>query len=194
MTKESSSMARLSQTKIAANLAMPSRESAEAALDALLRERARKLAQSVQADAATPLHRVIAVRRGRAVWGLLNPAVKEVRRVRICALPHTPPTITGLFHVRGRAFCALDLQPLVGAPAPLEHDEECLVAMLEGPEGRAGLRIDEVLGAREVFAEDLRPGLDDGALEFVIAVTKDLTSIIDVPRLLSRPEFTMVER
>jgi chemotaxis signal transduction protein len=166
----------------------------EAALEHLLRERARKLAVTAHEDSATPLHAIIAVRRGLATWGLVTPAVKEVRRVRVCVLPHTPATVTGLFHVRGKVYCALDLQPLVGPAEPLEHDEECLVAMVEGPQGRAGLRIDEVIGASEVFAQDLRHGIDDVSAEFVVGVTKNLISIIDVPRLLARPEFTMFER
>lgn len=181
----------LIRTKIKRSIEPDARSLDHASIQHLLRERSERLAEEPTEVQRSLAYEVIEIQRASAALGLPCSRVTEIRRVRLCALPHTPPTVSGIFHIRGKASCAIDLQPLVGASTPLEHGDHCLVAMLADPRGQVGLRIDEVIGLRRVYADEID---DDAGLErsdFFAAVTSDLLAIVDVSRLLERREFLM---
>ena len=50
-----------------------------------------------------------------------------------------------------------------------------------------GLRIDEVLGSRTIFNDEIDDGLQERELGFVSHVTRDLVQIVDVGTLLGLP-------
>lgn len=161
----------------------------DAANEALLRERTARLAEAPAEPTRELAHEVVEVARAGGRFGLPRACVKEVRRVRLCRLPHTPPTVPGVFHVRGRVLSALDIQPLLGEAEPPAHGERCLVAMLTSARGQLGLLIDAVHGLRPVYRDELDGGAELGRSEFLIGVTHDLLALVDISRLLERGEF-----
>ena len=160
----------------------------------LLRERAARFAEAPSESERELAHEVIEVWRAGSRIGLPRARVKEIRVVSLCLLPGTPPTLPGIFHIRGKALCAIDLQPLLGTATPLAHRGRCMIAVLAHPRGDIGLRIDDVVGLRCVYADELDDGDDSAGIEhsdFFTAVTKDLLAIVDVSRMLGHREFTM---
>lgn len=178
------------QTRIQRSLSLDSGSLDDEATRLLLLKQTARYAEAPIEIHRELAHEVIEVRRAGALVGLPRARVKEIRNVSLCLLPHMPPSMQGIFHIRGKVACAIDLQPLLGDATPLGHGDRCMVAMLTDPRGDVGLRVDDVIGLRRVYADEI----DDAQLErsdFVTAVTQDLLVIMDVSRLLDRPEFTM---
>lgn len=160
----------------------------------LLEARAARFAE----DRSSDLHKsakysVIEVRRGEHRLGLPSSAMREVRTVKICVLPHSRSTIVGLFHIRGETFCAIDLLPMLRAadPVVLAHGDNCMVAVVENENGKIGLRIDEVIGPRTIAEDEVANELDEAGIDFIEAVTDDLLSVVELDKLLSRSEVIM---
>jgi len=153
----------------------------------VLKARAVALARRGRRNAGEEQERLaetIVVRRGELCFAFPVDAVEEIRRVHVSALPHSTPVLRGLFQIRGRPYCLADLAPFFDA-APDECPEETLVAVVTGRPGPLGLRIDEVLGPRTLFPQDLDTGLKRRRAAFVRAVTRDLVHLVDVEELLS---------
>jgi len=177
-------------------------EAADAALDGaldpaaeerLLRDRARALAERrLDAVARTVVSRVVVVRSGTSLLGLPVESVREVREVRVTRLPHAKPPVQALFQLRGRVLALVDLDAAAGGSelgeAPLVHGDRALIALLTGAGGAFGLRIAEVIGARDVFADEVERGLSEGRAEAVSLVTRDLVQIVDIGRLSASVE------
>lgn len=161
---------------------------------ALLEERARKVAaRSHEGERRELLAEVVAVRRGREVWGFPLSSVREVRKLKLCTLPGLGGAIQGLVHLRGEAVSVVDLEALTGSPAPATHGQELLAVLVQGRRGSLGVRVDGVVGRRAVFSDECDGAADgDKRHDFVTAVTRDLLAVIDVERLLARPEVMAV--
>lgn len=155
----------------------------------VLAERAAALASRRKKAAARSIFReVTVVRRAGTTLGLPTQSVQEIRRVTLTALPHASHTVVGLFQIRGQVHVIIDIGPLLGTAAPLRPGEATLVALVEGPQGRIGLRIDEAVGPRTVFDDELDHDIALGRNDFVAAVTRDLLAVVDCDALLARPE------
>lgn len=163
------------------------------AVKAALQERARRVsARSQHAETRQQLAEVVAVRRGSELWGFPTSAVREVRKLALCALPGVGGAVQGLVQVRGEAVSVVDLAALTGTATAPAHGEELLAVLVAGRPGKLGLRIDEVLGPRLVWADECDGESDgDKRHDFVSAVTRDLLAVIDVERLLARPEVSV---
>lgn len=158
---------------------------------ALLRERTLRYAEPLHERERERVDEVIEVTRAGARLGLPRRMIRELRVVRMCRLPQTPPTLPGIFHVRGRVCCALDLQPLLGEGEAIEHGARCMIALLADPHASLGLCIDEVEGLREIYRDEIDAEVELGRSDFISAVTPDLLSILDIERLLAREEFSL---
>lgn len=155
----------------------------------VLVDRAAALANRRKKAAERSVYReVTVVRRAGTTLGLPTQCVQEIRRVSLTALPHATDTVSGLFQIRGQVHVMLDIGPLLGASAPLRAGEASLVALIEGAPGRIGLRIDEAVGPRTVFDDELDHDIALGRNDFVAAVTRDLLAVVDCDALLARPE------
>jgi len=159
----------------------------------ILQERARRVAaRSDREETRELLAEVVAVRRGDELWGFPMAAVREVRKLAVCTLPGLGNALQGLVHVRGEAVSIVDLQALTGSVSPVAHGETLLAVLLAGAPGTLGVRVDEVLGRRTVWSEECSGAGDgDKRHDFVTAVTRDLLAVVDVDRLLSRPEISV---
>lgn len=107
----------------------------------------------------------------------------------VTRLPHAPPWILGVAHVRGTLLSVVDLGLLctVRGASLRKH-----LAVVQAPDGPIGFTIDEVLACRAVSAsrleQDLRERSDQRA---ALGVTPDLLVVLDVPKLLATPELVV---
>jgi purine-binding chemotaxis protein CheW len=104
----------------------------------------------------------------------------------VTRLPHTPPWVLGLAHVRGTLLCVIDLGRLCtvrGLSTP-RH-----LAVVQAEQCAIGFTVDEVLACRPVSASLLEPeSRDRGDHRAALGVTRDLLVVLDVPKLLASPE------
>jgi chemotaxis signal transduction protein len=154
-----------------------------------LRERAERLADRTRQTATrTAVADLTVMRRDGAHFGIETRNVQEVRNVELVTIPGATPVVPGLFQIRGQLYCMVDLLALLKTAPPLAHGVSTLVAVVEGPQGKIGLRIDESLGRRTVYADEVDNALERNKSDFVAFLTRDLLSAVDLAALFRRPE------
>lgn len=160
--------------------------------DQVLRQRARHFAAlRLESDVRDVLLEAIVVRRSESLLAFPIETAIEVREVVSTRLPHRTRHVCGLFQLRGKVHCLVDLQPFIGPATELAHRDHTLALLIQGQPGLLGLRIDEVLGPRTFYVDELDTGSRDKRLEFVTDVTRDCIEIIDVYTLFASPALRM---
>lgn len=154
----------------------------------LLRRRAKRLAEADDKIERQQVCSVIAVTRRDSIIGLPVERVREIRKVRNCRLQGLPAACLGVFQIRGQGFSMIDLRAIHGDVEALETGSETLVALLTGPKGDLGLRIDGIIGPREIFEDELDHGADRDRSRLMQMVTTDLLAVLDIDELFIQPE------
>jgi chemotaxis signal transduction protein len=158
-------------------------------IEGLLRERARRLserrAQSVQREV---LDTVVVARRNESAFGFPVHSVREVQLVEPEPIPHATAVVVGSFQVRGQLRCLIDMQPLISRAGPQRNEPIGLAVTVTGPPGEVSVGVDEIIGTRIVYRDEIADDLANRSASFISAVTKDLLSIVDVQELLLCPE------
>lgn len=152
----------------------------------ILRERALKLAAR-DADVAPRrvLERVVVVETGREVYGLPVDAVREiVKATPIAPMPGLPPHLPGVAAVRGELVSVVDLGEMSGRG---RTGAGAFFAVIESARGALALRIETVVGLRDVHDDEIAEALveERGHGSFVHAFTKDFVGLVDVPALFA---------
>ena len=136
----------------------------------------------------------VVMRRGDLVFATPVLATREVRQVQVARLPGSGEVIVGLFQLRGRTCSLVDIAPIAGPTEALTHAAESLVVVVSASPGDLGLRIDEVIGPRTIFIDEIDEGLDERTLKFVSHMTRDLVHVLDVEALMASPEVRITGR
>jgi purine-binding chemotaxis protein CheW len=149
--------------------------------EAILARRAATLARSPDEHAARRIAvRVVVVAAGGERVGIPIHGVREIVRAgRVMALPGLPSWAKGVTSVRGEIVSVVDLAAWLHQGGA---EDAAFIAVLDGPRGPVAFLIDEVLGLREVLAEELASGLggDDDRRGPIAATTRDLVSLLDL--------------
>lgn len=128
---------------------------------------------------------------GRA-FGIAVESVAEVlRRPELRNLPLSPPSLCGLFHLRGQILPAVDLRHCLGK-APSGSGE---VLVVRGEEGPIGLLVDEVRDVIQVDWSRCEPapapethaasGGPPAPIRAVVKLPEGLLAVLDLPTLLA---------
>lgn len=151
----------------------------------ILQQRARNLAQRRgQHQQRQVLVDAIVVERSDSRLGFPIDAASEVRRVKITSIPGAHPPVEGLFQVRGQGYLLFDLHNLFfGVADSLDHGDTTLALIIERRGRTMGLRIDQVIGSRTVYQDELHEEETEKKLPFVSHITDDVLNLIDLNRL-----------
>jgi len=155
----------------------------------VLRERARVLARSSAMVAShIAAAEVTVVRVGDERFGLPVEGLREVLELpTVTRLPGMPSHVLGVCQIRGALLSVVDLARWLR----VQHASEArYLAVLEGPTGAIGLTIEQAEGSRSYTSDDLersQGGLQNDGRP-VLAVARDLVTILDLERVLSHPE------
>ena len=161
-----------------------------AAIQRILEERARALAQPPETEAALEGVGVVVVRLGTERYGVDMKYVQEIRPLHsLTRVPGTPPFYAGLVNLRGRLYPVLDLHRYLALPETGATENSKLV-LVSAAGLEMCLRVDDVLGVQPVAESDVKPLLEASSnrRESISCVTSDLVSILDLDALLSDPK------
>ncbi len=153
----------------------------------LLQRTARLAERQLEHTSRVPAHEVIVVRIGQTLVGAPVLATNEARRVQVVRCPGATEIVIGVFQIRGRTFGLVNLDPIFHSQTQKHVEKTNLVLVLSGGPGELGILIDEVLGFREVFADEIDESAPHGDIQFVSDITRDLVHILDVESLLASP-------
>lgn len=156
----------------------------------ILKQRARALAQRPEVSTRLPLVRVVSLRAGGQLFGVPVGAVDVLLPVRpVAHLPDLPPWLPGLVQVRGDMVSVLDLAQWFKVP---EASAPKVLALIHHDGRRLAVSVDEVVGFRDVFPDELAGGLADSTrARPVLGVTRDLQILLDVAALFSHPDVAL---
>lgn len=158
----------------------------------LLADRARAIAARVATVEQVEMYGdYVVARRGETRFGIPAHRVVEVRVITVTRVPGATPVVQGVFQLRGRVHALIDALPLFGAQASVEHGDTVIAALVDGPRGRVGLRIDEAVELRSVAVRDLDGGRRRRGVVFVDQVTTDLVQLLDFDALFALPELSV---
>jgi chemotaxis signal transduction protein len=153
--------------------------------DAILARRAAALARLGDQSGMRRVEvRVVVVTAGRERVGIPIDGVREIVRVgRVMALPGLPSWVRGVTSVRGEIVSVVDLSAWLQRGCA---DDAGFVAVLDGPRGPVAFLIDDVVGLRDVLAEELASGLrgDEDRRGPIAATTRDLVSVLDLDAMM----------
>jgi chemotaxis signal transduction protein len=156
--------------------------------DALLRERARKLAE--RRTAVLPARasaQALVVRAGAESFGLELTRLAGVLPFAQCApVAGATGELIGLINAHGEIWAAFELRRLLGAAvAPPSGG---YVVLLRHGRRRIGLRVDDVDRVREVGGTQvIEPGKGAVPMDYVQGVTSDAVILVDLDRLWTHP-------
>jgi purine-binding chemotaxis protein CheW len=106
-------------------------------------------------------------------------------------VPCTPAHVAGILNVRGDIVTVLNLGTAIGLVGPSQHDEHAVVLLVEYPQVRVGLLVDEVLGVCEIALDELDHAFS--GQEFVRGVAESKIVLLDLVQLLSGDRFDVLE-
>ena len=160
----------------------------DSAVRRILDARAAQLAIALDSSVRSPDDfEVAACTVGSERFGFPVPHLREIVPLpKVTRLPHTPPWMLGVAHVRGTLLSVIDLGRLCTVRGASLHKH---LAVVQAPEGPIGFTVDEVLACRPVSASILEPDARERAdHRAALGVTRDLLVVLDVPKLLASPE------
>ncbi|MFO0569297.1 MAG: chemotaxis protein CheW [Polyangiaceae bacterium] len=138
--------------------------------------------------------RCIAVRVGTALYGLPVEHVQEVIGMRpITRVFHAPAALAGVTNLRGEVLPVIELGLLLGGDAELPTSQARIVVVREssGQKRRAGLRVDELSGLRDL-PKELAPAPSTAGERARAAIRGVIPeappcAVLEVPSLLDSP-------
>lgn len=155
---------------------------------AILRERARLLAQEPPAAPTGDVLVVVEFTLGAEHYGVESTLVREVYPLKdYTPLPGTPPFILGLMNVRGQILSITDLKTLFGLPdSGLSNANRVII--LQNASREFAILVDTIVGMRTILLAELQedlPTLTGLAGEFVKGITPDRLAVLHGNKLLT---------
>lgn len=148
--------------------------------DVLARRALRLALRPDPAASGSTVARVVVVESAGQRFGLPVDALRQVVPLpKVAPLRSERAYLLGVAQVRGELLGVVDLAALLGAPADPEPRWLAVVGSDRGP---FGLCLSRVHGFREIRATELAPDLVRPDRP-VVAVTRDLVALLDLPRL-----------
>ena len=163
----------------------------------ILKSRALALATPPVGSApATKMFQLLVFTLSGARFGIETAHVLEATSLReLIPVPCTPNFVVGVVNYRGRILTVLDFRKLFELAGQGVTEKSQIVVVTAG--GMVlGIFIDAVEGVIQVPAHEVMPSpvtLSDDRRAFIMGVTGEMITILDIPALVQDPRFTVNE-
>jgi purine-binding chemotaxis protein CheW len=135
---------------------------------------------------------VLRVRLGSEQYAVELRLLRAVQRATgLTPVPCTPPHVAGILNVRGEVVTVLALAAALGLRDAGPPPEDAQVLLVELPQVRTGLLVDEVLGVQRLARDRLDRALSGS--DFVAGIAEAHTVFLDLERLLGSGRFDVFE-
>jgi len=170
---------------------------------AILNEMQNEYSRSLEEGEETQIieqHDFVLFRLGGENFALASNYAKEVLRLpRLVPIPRLPTQIAGIFNLRGQILAITDLRPFLALP-PAAIPPRAQALVVEAAGFTTALLTDGVIGIRSLPVAEIEP-LAEGLTGFPreaaigqISIDSGLLVLLDLERILSRPEFTIDQK
>lgn len=156
-------------------------------IDAILTQRAKRLAQPMASDIAAQQHiDVLEFSLAREHYGIASDYVREVFPLNeLTPVPCTPAFVLGIANLRGEIISIIDIRKFFGLPASGITDLNKVI-VLEGLGMTFGLVVDFIVEVRQLVQSDLLPATNISGISapYLLGVTAQRMAVIDAEKLL----------
>ena len=163
---------------------------------AIFRERARSLAQPSESQDQAGLLPLAVVRLGEEFFGIELQGIREFAELRsVTPVPCCPEHVVGQMNLRGDLITLMDVAGALGLKsARISAGHK--VVVLNSPELRAGVLVDEVLDVLTLRAADVAPAhaLGPEYLRGTAPYGTQMLSLLDLPALLMQEKLLVNEK
>jgi purine-binding chemotaxis protein CheW len=164
--------------------------------DEVLEERAQALAAVPPAPAEGETLAVLLVRLGAGQYALDMAVLRSIQRVDgLTPVPNVPAFVAGILNVRGEMVTVLDLAVALGVaksnPSDPASETPPQVVLVDAPQGRVGLLVDEVLGTQAVALELLDRAFSGH--DFARGIAAGRFVPLNLEQLLTNDRFSVFE-
>ena len=142
---------------------------------------------------------VVGFRIGNETYGVRIGAVREIVRVpEITSVPSAPDVIEGVINLRGKIIPVMDLRKRFGE-TDIHHDKKNRILVVELDNKPVGLIVNAASEVLKIPPSEIEPPgtvFAEGESSYVTGVGKlrgRLIILLDIAKLLSRPEFKRLE-
>ena len=157
-----------------------------------LQERARQYARALSQVEVGPRAEVLLFRVREEQYAAESRLLRAVHRAKgLTPVPCTPPHVAGILNVRGEVVTVLDLAVALDLSGSPELSDSAQVLLVELPQVRVGLLIDEVLGVRQLSLDGLDRALS--GRDFARGVAEARIVFLDLEQLLSGGRFDVLD-
>ncbi len=166
--------------------------SVDTATEALLKRRAEQLARQTESEESGTHVEVLACRLGSERYAIETRSLRSVQWASgMVAVPCTPPFVRGIVSVRGEIVTLLDLATMLGLKSAPAEAESYPLLLLGLPGVRAGLVVDEIIGAETLDLDSLQPTLS--GRDFTRGIAAGPTVLLDLEQLFTSGRFDVVD-
>jgi len=166
--------------------------SVDTATEALLKRRAEQLARQTESEESGTHVEVLVCRLGSERYAIETRSLRSVQWASgMVAVPCTPPFVLGIVSVRGEIVTLLDLATMLGLKSAPAEAESYPLLLLGLPGVRAGLVVDEIIGAETLDLDSLQPTLS--GRDFTRGIAAGPTVLLDLEQLFTSGRFDVVD-
>ncbi len=170
-------------------------------VEQILAARAAVLAKVPAAERKGEMLELVVCALGEERYAVPLQAVERIESApELTLLPGAPPFWAGIINLRGHIYPVLDLAVFLhgrgeSSSAAPAHFSRALL-LVSANQLSVCLLVDAILAVQSVLRADIRrsPRASNSEHEFVIGVTPDLASILDVEKLLADPRLPVEQR
>lgn len=162
-----------------------------------MRDEYRRAVEVGEDETAVATRDYVVFALGRELYGIESRFAREVLRLpRSVPVPRLPEHFVGIFNLRGQIHALTDLRPLLGLPRQ-DFSSRPQVIVVEAAGLTTALCTDKVKGITAIAPEAIEavegelPGLGREVVSGRVAQGETSLLILDVERLLDRPELVV---
>lgn len=157
-----------------------------ARVEAILRERAQKLAQPIASAIATQQLDLLEFILAEEHYGIAADYVREVFPLAdFTPVPCTPAFVLGIVNLRGEMISLIDIRRYFGL-APTGITDLNKVIVVEGHRLTFGIVVDDIAGVSSLTLSELLPATEISGVSapYLLGVTPQRMAVIDTEKLL----------
>lgn len=156
---------------------------------AILKKRARLLAQDIQqVDNVQEFLEIVEFQLASETYGLESSFVREAYPLKdFTPLPGVPPFVLGIVNVRGKILSVIDLKKFFGLPQNGLGQLNKLI-ILRDEQMEFGILADDILGARSIPVDSIQPApptISGIGAEFLRGVTAGHVILLNAEKILN---------
>ncbi|MDD5717791.1 MAG: chemotaxis protein CheW [Sulfuricurvum sp.] len=164
--------------------------------EAVLKARAIEAANIIERFEQTNGINVVVFMLGKDLYAIEAEVIQDVHTYsKPTTLPHLPPYLEGILHIRGRFVSIVNLKRFLGVEATRDEPARTILLLNDGVM-ECGVSVDEVIEQSALDQDKIRPlpsGFNLPKPDLIRGITEGGMSVLSGKNLLADPDMTIYQ-